>query len=163
MGRPKYPKDMREFRQRFTSRQACLEYLVQSRWPDGFVCPKCTGKLAWLNSKRYVFECRTCGRQTSPMAGTLMHRSHVPVQEWFWAAYLVTTHTPGISAVQLARQLGLSSATTAWHMLHRLRQGMVNKNRSQLSGLIEADESIIVADQPKASKVEALQQPSTRV
>ncbi len=77
------------------------------------------------------------------MAGTLMHRSHVPVQEWFWAAYLVTTHTPGISAVQLARQLGLSSATTAWHMLHRLRQGMVNTNRSQLSGLIEADEAIL--------------------
>ena len=49
-----------------------------------------------------------------------MHRSHVPVQEWFWAAYLVTTHTPGISAAQLARQLGISSATTAWHMLHRL-------------------------------------------
>ncbi len=143
MGRPQYPKDMREFRQRFTSRQACLEYLVQSRWPDEFVCPTCTGKSAWLNSKRYVFECRTCGRQTSPMAGTFMHRSHVPVQEWFWAAYLVTTHTPGISAVQLSRQLGLSSATTAWHMLHRLRQGMVNKNRSQLSGLIEADEAII--------------------
>lgn len=72
-----------------------------------------------------------------------MHRSHIPVQEWFWAAYLVTTHTPGISAVQLARQLGLSSATTAWHMLHRLRKGMVNDNRSHLSGLIEADESII--------------------
>ena len=72
-----------------------------------------------------------------------MHRSHVPVQDWFWAAYLVTTHTPGISAVQLARQLGLSSATTAWHMLHRLRKGMVNDNRSPLSGLIEADESII--------------------
>lgn len=72
-----------------------------------------------------------------------MHRSHIPVQEWFWAAYLVTTHTPGISAVQLARQLGLSSATTAWPMLPRLRKGMVNENRSHLSGLIEADESII--------------------
>ena len=46
-------------------------------------------------------------------------------------------------AVQLQRQLGLSSDTTAWHMLHRLRKGMVNENRSILSGLIEADESII--------------------
>jgi hypothetical protein len=143
MGRPEYPKDMREFRQRFTTPQACLEYLVQSRWPEGFVCPKCSGKSAWLNAKRYVFECRECGRQTSPTAGTLMHRSHIPVQEWFWAAYLVTTHTPGISAAQLSRQLGLSSATTAWHMLHRLRKGMVNESRSHLSGLIEADESII--------------------
>ncbi len=72
-----------------------------------------------------------------------MHRSHVPVQEWFWAAYLVATHTPGISAVKLQRQLGISSDTTAWHMLHRLRTGMVNENRSHLAGLIEADETII--------------------
>lgn len=59
------------------------------------------------------------------------------------AAYLVATHTPGISAVQLQRQLGISSDTTAWHMLHRLRKGMVNENRSHRSGLVEADESII--------------------
>ena len=143
MGRPEYPKDIREFRQRFSTPQACLEYLTQSRWPDGFMCPKCSGTSAWLNSKRYVFECRHCRRQTSPMAGTLMHRSHVPVQEWFWTAYLVATHTPGISAVQLQRQLGISSDTTAWHMLHRLRKGMVHENRSHLSGLIEADETII--------------------
>jgi hypothetical protein len=72
-----------------------------------------------------------------------MHRSHIPIQEWFWAAYLVATHTPGISAVQIQRQLGNASNTTAWHLLHRLRKGMVNENRSRLSGLLEADESII--------------------
>ena len=72
-----------------------------------------------------------------------MHRSHIPLREWMWAAYLVATHTPGISAVQLQRQLGIGSDTTAWHMLHRLRKGMVNENRSHLSGLIEADESTI--------------------
>ena len=143
MGRPEFPKDMREFRQRFSTPQACLEYLAQSRWPDGFVCPKCSGKSAWLNSTRYVFECRQCSRQTSPMAGTHMHRSHVPVQEWFWTASLVATHTPGISAVPRQRQLGISSDTTAWHMLHRLRKGMVNENRRHVSGLIEADETII--------------------
>ena len=72
-----------------------------------------------------------------------MHRSHIPLREWFWAAYLVATHTPGISAAQLQRQLGIGSATTAWHLLHRLRKGMVNETRSHLSGLIEADESTI--------------------
>lgn len=143
MGRPEYPKNMRDFRRRFSTPQACLEDLTQSRWPHGFVCPVCSGTSAWLNSKRYVFECRQCSRQTSPMAGTLMHRSHVPVQEWFWAACLVATPTPGISAVQLQRQLGISSDTPAWHRLHRLRKGMVNENRSHRSGLIEADETII--------------------
>jgi hypothetical protein len=143
MARPGYPKDMREFRQRFSTPEACREYLVQCRWPDGFVCPKCSGKRAWLNQKRYVFECQECGRQTSPTTGTVMHRSHLPVQEWFWAAYLVSTHTPGISALQLQRQLGIGGYQKAWHLLHRLRQGMVNDNRSKLTGLIEADETHI--------------------
>ena len=143
MGRPEYPKDMREFRRRFSTLEACREYLVQCRWPDGFVCPKCFDRKAWLNSRRYVFECQECGRQTSPTAGTIMHRTHLPIQEWFWAAYLVATHTPGISALQLQRQLGIGGYQNAWHVLHRLRKGMVHDARSRLSGLVEADETFV--------------------
>lgn len=120
-----------------------MEYLVRCRWPDGFRCPRCSASSAWLNASRYVYECRECGRQTSPSAGTVMHRSHLPIQEWFWAAYLVATHTPGISALQLQRQLGIACYDTAWHLLHRLRKAMVNDDRTQLTGLIEADETHI--------------------
>lgn len=77
------------------------------------------------------------------MAGTILHRSKIPIQEWFWAAYLVATHTPGISAKQLQRQLGLSSYESAWYLLQRLRKGMVNEGRTLLAGLVEADETII--------------------
>lgn len=72
-----------------------------------------------------------------------MHRSHVPILEWFWAAYLVATLTPGISALQLQRQLGLGSYRTVWFVLNRLRKGMVNDTRTPLSGIVEADETII--------------------
>ena len=72
-----------------------------------------------------------------------MHRSKIPIQEWFWSVYLVATHTPGISAKQLQRQLGISNYETAWYLLQRLRKGMVNGNRAPLDGLIEADETII--------------------
>src|SRR3989338_6910022 len=124
MGRPDYPKDMRDFRKRFSSDIACLEYLVQCRWPEGFVCPKCSSKSAMLISSRYVYQCHRCRTQTSPTSGTVMHRSHLPIQEWFLAAYLVSTHTPGISALQLQRQLGIGGYQNAWHLLHRLRRGM---------------------------------------
>jgi transposase-like protein len=72
-----------------------------------------------------------------------MHGSHVPIHKWFWAAYLVSTLTPGISALQLQRQLGLGAYRTAWYMLGRLRKGMVNENRHRLAGVVEADETII--------------------
>lgn len=70
-----------------------------------------------------------------------MQDSHLPPRLWFWAAYWVATHTPGISAVQLQRQLGIAKVDTAWFLLHRLRQGMVRDNRDPLSGVVEADET----------------------
>lgn len=72
-----------------------------------------------------------------------MHRSHIPIQEWFLAAYLVSTHTPGISALQLQRQAGIGNYKNAWYLLHRLRKGMVSQNRTKLSGLVEVDETFI--------------------
>ncbi len=143
MRRIEYPKDIKSFRKKFSNGPACLEYLAQCRWPNGFICPKCLKSGGWLNTKRFVYECKHCGKQTSPTAGTVMHRTHIPIEEWFWAAYLMATHTPGISSTQLQRQLGVVSDTTAWHMLHRLRKGMVSGNRTKLSGLIEVDETFI--------------------
>ena len=141
--KPAYPKTVRDFRRQFASEESCIQYLIQSRWTDGFSCPRCQHDAYWYLAKRKLLVCRSCRKETSPIAGTLMHRSHVPIQEWFWAAYLVTTLTPGISALQLQRQLGLGSYRTAWFMLNRLRKGMVSDSRSRLSGIVEADETII--------------------
>ena len=142
MARPGFPRTLQEFRRRFSSDAACWEYLAESRWPEGFICPNCGGRKYWVIREPFGYECPACGRRTSPMAGTAMHRSHVGIQEWFWAAYLVATHTPGFSAKQLERQIGCQYRT-AWFMLHRLRRGMVNDARSSLEGSIEADETIV--------------------
>jgi len=142
MTRPTFPTGLREFRQRFLNDAACWEYLSQSRWPEGFRCPKCDCSRSWWLPSRHAHECQQCGHQASVSAGTILHRSHLPIQDWFWAAYLVATHTPGISAKQLQRQLGCSYET-AWFVLHRLRRGMLNDKRSLLRGRVEADETIV--------------------
>jgi hypothetical protein len=72
-----------------------------------------------------------------------MHRSHAPLRNWFWAAYLMTTLTPGISALQLMRQLGLGSYRTALYMCRRLRKAMVNPARDPLAGVVEVDEAYV--------------------
>jgi len=69
-----------------------------------------------------------------------MHRTKLPLRRWFWAAYLVATHHPGISAKQLQRQLGLSRHETAWALLHKLRGAMVALERTLLGGPVEIDE-----------------------
>ena len=52
-----------------------------------------------------------------------MERTHTPLSTWFWGAYLVSTLTSGMSAVQFQRQLGLTRYETAFQILHKLRAG----------------------------------------
>jgi hypothetical protein len=69
-----------------------------------------------------------------------MHGTRTPLRAWFWAAYLVATHHPGISAKQLQRQLGLSRYETAWLILQKLRRAMVAPERTLLTHEVEIDE-----------------------
>jgi transposase-like protein len=129
-----------EFQDRFATEAACLDYLAASRWPEGFICPGCGGRRSWVLERRHLWECAACSLQTSVTAGTVMHRTRTPLRTWFWAAYLVATHHPGISAKQLQRQLGLSRYETAWLILQKLRRAMVAPERSPLTREVEIDE-----------------------
>lgn len=129
-----------EFQERFATEAACLEYLAASRWPEGFACPSCGEQRAWVLERRHLWECAACHLQTSVTAGTVMHGTHTPLRLWFWAAYLVATHHPGISAKQLQRQLGLSRYETAWLILQKLRRAMVAPERELLKAEVEVDE-----------------------
>ena len=79
------------------------------------------------------------------MAGTVMQDSHTPMSTWFWGAYLLTSLTPGMSAVQFQRQLGLTRYETAFQILHKLRAGMVRPGRDRIGGAlpVEVDETYV--------------------
>jgi transposase-like protein len=144
MPRPDFPRTIVEFQRWFPDDEACTQYLVESRWPERFRCPRCGHGHAWPVSKRRVlWECTACHRQTSVTAGTVLHKTRTPLHLWFWAAYLMTTPTPGMSALQLQRQLGISRYETAWMMLHKLRRAMVNPEREPLTGQVEVDECFV--------------------
>jgi hypothetical protein len=89
-----------------------------------------------------VLRCRVCKTNTSLTAGTVMQSTHTPLSIWFWGAYLVTTQTPGQSALQFQRQLGLSRYETAFQILHKLRSSMVRPERDGIGGpsAVEVDE-----------------------
>ena len=36
-----YPQSLLEFQQRFPDERTCADCLIETRWPDGFVCPAC--------------------------------------------------------------------------------------------------------------------------
>lgn len=90
-----------------------------------------------------LVKCHGCGYQASVTAGTIFHRSHLPLRTWFRAMWWVTNQKQGVSALGLQRLLGLGSYKTAWSCLHKLRRAMVRPGRDRLSGEIEVDETFV--------------------
>jgi transposase-like protein len=132
-----------EFQAEFNSEDACRNYLFKNRFPQGFVCPKCGKKEYTYIKNRHLFQCKHCHHQTSVTAGTIMHRSHLPLVKWFWAIYFCVTDKRGISAVALSKQLQISYES-AWYLLKRIRQAMGERDANyKLFGLIEADEGFL--------------------
>lgn len=142
-----YPKNLLEFEERFSNDIDCLDYLCKLRWPDGFICPGCTSNKFW-NNKRGLYECQSCGRQTSITAGTILHQTRKPVRFWLRAMWHIANQKYGANALGLKRILGLGSYNTAWQWLHKLRRAMVRPNRERLNGLVEVDETYLGGKKP---------------
>ena len=143
----RFPRSLPEFQRLFPDEAACAAYLERARWGDGFVCDHCCspGEPYRFANRPGVLRCRQCNRDTSLTAGTVMERTHTPLSVWFWAAYLVASQTPGMSAVQFQRQLGLPRYETAFQILHKLRAGMVRPDQDRIGANpeehVEADET----------------------
>jgi transposase-like protein len=143
MSNSDYPHSIIEFQQRFSTEEACKQYLFKSRWPNGFVCPICGDKEFHYLHKRRVLQCKSNKHQTYLTADTVMHSTKKPLKLWLWSAYLLTTVKTGMSASQLQKQLGLKRYETAFNILHKLRASMVNPFRDKIGSLVEVDETYI--------------------
>ena len=138
-----YPRTLEEFEGRFATEQACREYLMQLRWPQGFVCPRCGGRRA-RPSRRGLLRCGQCDYQASVTAGTIFQDTRLPLRTWFRTMWWVTSQKNGASALGLQSILGLGSYRTAWALLHKLRRAMVQPGRRErLSGRVEVDETYV--------------------
>ena len=120
----------------------CRKVLSELRWPDGVKCPRCEGEKHQYDSKRFVYDCATCGYQFSVLAGTIFQDSKLPLRKWFVAVYLMCESKKGMSSNQLGRTVGVSYKT-AWFLTHRIRGAMGTVVLDQLKGIIETDETFV--------------------
>ena len=137
-----YPRTLLELEKRFSTEDACREYLAALRWPEGFVCPDCGTRKGWMMT-RGLWLCAGCRRQVSVTAGTVFERSRSPLVLWFRAMWYVTSQKNGASALGIQRVLGLRRYETAWTWLHKLRSAMVRPGRDRLKGTVQVDESYV--------------------
>lgn len=143
----KYPKNLEELEQNFSTEEACREYLLELRWPNGFCCPACNNTDVWVLGDG-LLKCKKCGRKTSIIAGTIFEGTRKPLAQWFRAIWWITSQKNGTSALGLKRILGLGSYETAWTWLHKLRRAMVRPDQDRLTGIIQVDETLIGGVKP---------------
>jgi transposase-like protein/ribosomal protein L40E len=137
-----FPRTVLDFESTFATEGSCREYIMNLRWPEGFICPRCQAKSAW-SAQRDRLICASCRYQASATAGTIFQDTHKPLRLWFRAMWYVTSQKNGASALGLQRVLGLGSYLTAWTWLHKLRRAMVRPGRDRLDGRVEVDETLL--------------------
>lgn len=144
----KGPGTLMEFMDMYQTEEDCRQALFAHRWPDGFVCPRCSGRRAYRLKTRPLFECAHCGYQASLTAGTILEGARVELRKWFLAIYLLATTKKTLSSAELSRQLGIVPQT-AWTMRRKIMQAMSRRdNELMLLGLVEMDEAYVGGKKP---------------
>lgn len=136
------PTTLTEAIRYFADADTSFAFVVQLRWPNGVICPRCyTEKPSYLTTRR-IWKCRACKQQFSVKVGTIFEDSPLGLDKWLPALWLLANAKNGISSYELGRALGVTQKT-AWFMLSRIRLAMQTKTFAKLSGTVEADETFV--------------------
>ena len=123
------------------SAQAWFE---EQRWPDGRFCPDCgsTNTVPVVSRKPMPYRCRDCRNHFSVRKGTVMQSSKLGLQKWAIALYMTATGIKGTASMKVYREIGMRQAT-AWHLMHRIREGFDAGVGLPFPGPVEVDETYI--------------------
>lgn len=147
------------------SNEEARKYLEALRWANGIVCPHCQSKASYkLTPKKDskssvrdgVYKCKKCRKQFTVTVGTIFSGSHIPLNKWLIAVYLIGSSKKGISSNQLSRLLNITYKS-AWFMTHRIRYAMEQTSTEKLQGTIEADETYIGGKSRRVGKQTGLE------
>src|ERR1019366_961088 len=133
-----------EFLKQFPDETAARTYLETRRWKGSPTCPHC-GNVERVQVRKVVgyFRCLACKQDFTVRTGTIFERSHIPLDKWLYAMYLISTARKGVSSMQISKELGITQKS-AWFMLSRIREACGNDpGGGKLSGIVEADETYI--------------------
>src|SRR2546423_10686531 len=145
----------------FHNEEAAYAYVESRIWPEGPVCPHCGGvdrisKMGGKSTRIGAYKCYQCRKPFTVKIGTIFEASHVPMNVWLQAMYLIAGSKKGISSNQLHRTLGVT-LKTAWFMGHRIREAMRVGSLTPpkpMGGVVEIDETIYgrASTHPKGRK-----------
>ena len=134
--------DFFQFQKRFATEQRCYNYLINQRWPNGFICPRCEHNQGSFIRTRKLYQCKKCRYQVSVTAGTIFHKTRTPLRKWFWMIYLISQNKSGHSVNGLQKFLNIKQYRTAYLMAQKIRKALQDRDAHyKLAGVVEMDDS----------------------
>lgn len=139
----------------FKDEETCFTYWENMHWgKTGIICPHCEAGNPYKTNRGYKCTNRECQKKFTATVGTIFESSKLPLRTWFGAIYLCINHKKGISSLQLSRDLGIHPKS-AWFLLHRIRQMLMEKDPIALGGdgvIVESDTTIVGGKAKNMSK-----------
>ncbi len=133
---------LQQFEADYPDEDACLEALFEKRFGHLKWCPHCGCEARFYRVKdRRCYACMDCRHKFYPTAGTVLHRTHIPLKTWFFVIYLFSVSRNGVASREVERLTGIAHGN-ALRMTRQIRKAM-NQGGDLLSGTVEADEAYI--------------------
>ena len=144
-----------EFNKRFPTEESAIDFIIETKYKDGYVCPKCgcIHNIYRSNVKSRNLYCNNCNSHFSALTGTIFENTHLDLRMWLYAINLVMVARKGISACQLQRELGMKSYVSAWRMLRIIRNTMSKEEYTDtFEAIVEIDETYVGGKPRKENK-----------
>lgn len=125
----------------FPDEQTCINHLEWLRWNGNVVSPFDPSSKVY-DCKGNKYKCKNTGKYFNVKTATLFDNTKLPLQKWFLAIYLVTSHKKGISSLQLSRDIDVTQKS-AWFMLQRIRECFGIDDEEMLDNEVEVDETYV--------------------
>lgn len=134
-----------EFQKKYGTDEQCVQALIDLKWKDGFICPKCQGQKYCKAVRPHDRQCTRCRYVQSPTAGTLFHKVKFPLHLAFFIIYFVATGKKGITSTDVTRKSNLNQKT-AWLFRIKILQAMESTNRHPLEGQVELMKTMFIKE-----------------
>ena len=128
----------------FPDEATATTFIERVIWANGRCCSKCgcVNTRPVPKATPMPYWCPDCRSYFSVRTGTPMARSNVPLRKWMIAIYLCLTSLKSVSSMKLHRDIGVRQST-AWFMLHRIREAWAVDSGGVFAGPVEADETFV--------------------
>lgn len=131
-----------KFNRRFKDDAACLSYLSDLKWQNGYKCKKCANGKFCTGKKPNNRRCTTCRYDESPTVGTMFEKIKFPILIAFHIAFKISTKKKGMSTLELSHEFELRQKT-CWGFKLKIQKAMASSLQHPLTGTIHVDEFLI--------------------